>query len=217
MRRGVPRPTIERLVTYYRYLERLVQTGEQEIVSSTQLGNGVGVSAAQVRKDLSYFGEFGYKGVGYDVQNLKNCLERILGFNQSWPIILVGTGNIGRALVNYPGFKLMGLNIVEIFDCSLDKIGNMVGNLTVRSNKEINRVVTEKKIKLAIISVPAQEAQPVAERLVNLGIKAIWNFAPVSLKLPDDVIVYYEDLASSLVSLTYHLAQDDQSIASSSN
>lgn len=204
---GVPQPTIERLVIYYRYLKKLAAHDDDKVISSLDLGHSVGVSAAQVRKDLSYFGEFGCKGVGYNVSNLKKSLEQILGFNRNWPIVLVGAGNIGRALVNYPGFKVMGLNIIAIFDCDLDKIGNRVGGLIVKSNKEIERVIKDKGVELAIIAVPVDEAQGVAEKLVKAGIKAIWNIAPVTLKLPDNVLVYYEDLASSLVTLTYRLSQ----------
>lgn len=203
--KDVPQPTIERLVIYYRYLKKLVAIDEEKVIPSLKLGKSVGVSAAQVRKDLSYFGEFGCKGVGYNVRTLKLCLERILGFNKSWPIILVGAGNLGRALVNYHGFKMMGFHIVEIFDCDLNKIGNRVGGLTVRSTKEIATFVNEKNIKIAVVAVPADEAQIVAEKLVDSGIKAIWNFAPVILKMNKDVIVYYEDMACSLVSLAYRL------------
>lgn len=203
--KGVPQPTIQRLVSYYRYLRKLTKIDEKEVICSKKLGKEVGTSSAQVRKDLSYFGEFGCKGVGYDVQSLKNSLEKILGLEKEWSAILVGAGNLGRALVNYQGFKKMGLNIVGVFDCDLNKIGNRVGDLVVKSDREILSVVEKEKAKIGILAIPDSEAQTVAEQLVEAGIKAIWNFAPIPLRLADDVIIYYEDLASSIVTLIYHL------------
>lgn len=203
--KGVPQPTIQRLVSYYRYLKKLVELDEEKVICSQKLGAAVGTSSAQVRKDLSYFGEFGCKGVGYDIFSLKNSLEKILGLNEGWSAILVGAGNLGRALVNYQGFKKMGLNIVGVFDCDLNKIGNKVGDLVVKSDREIAAVVDKEEAKIAILAIPDSEAQEVAEQLVDAGVKAIWNFAPVPLQLSDGVIVYYEDLASSIVTLIYRL------------
>lgn len=180
--KSVPQPTIERLIVYYRYLEKIAHFDEIEVISSHQLGQSVGASAAKVRKDLSYFGEFGCKGVGYDVKNLKKRLGEILGFNKIWSMILVGTGNLGRALVNYQEFVRMGLHFAGIFDCDLSKIGNRVGELVVKSNHEIKEVVQKREIKIAVMAVPASEAHQVGKSLVDAGIKAIWNFAPVPLK-----------------------------------
>ncbi|ACL69060.1 redox-sensing transcriptional repressor Rex [Halothermothrix orenii] len=199
----VPQATIERLVVYYRYLKKMAERDLEDTISSKTLGDAVGTSAAQVRKDLSYFGEFGCKGVGYDINSLKKCLERILGFNRVREIALVGAGNLGRALVNYQGFKEMGMEIVEVFDCDIDKINNRVGRLTVRSVNEMEKIIRKRNIKTAIIAVPEEEAQGVASSLVKAGVKAIWNFAPVALNLPSEVVIYYEDLASSLVWLIY--------------
>jgi redox-sensing transcriptional repressor len=203
--KGVPQPTIHRLVAYYRCLKRLAENGDETVICSSKLGEDVGTSSAQVRKDLSYFGEFGCKGVGYDIQELKKCLEKILGLNKTWSVILIGAGNLGRALINYQGFKRMGLDIVEVFDYDLDKIGNRVNYMTVKNIKDLEEVVSQRDIKIAVLAIPVDDAQQVAERLVKVGIKAIWNFAPTPLKLPEDVVVYYEDLASSLVTLVYSL------------
>ena len=137
--KGVPQPTLQRLVVYYRYLKKLAEMDEEKVVCSKKMGEDVGTSSAQVRKDLSYFGEFGCKGVGYEISTLMRCLERILGVNKRWKVVLVGAGNLGRALVNYQGFNRLGIEIVEAFDNDLDKIGNRVGALAVKNDKVIYR------------------------------------------------------------------------------
>ncbi|AZO96228.1 redox-sensing transcriptional repressor Rex [Halocella sp. SP3-1] len=204
--KGIPQPTIHRLVAYYRHLKRLAGNNDQTVICSKKLGHDVGTSSAQVRKDLSYFGEFGCKGVGYDIHGLKKSLEVILGLNRSWPVVLIGAGNLGRALINYQEFKKMRLEIVEVFDYDLDKIGNNVGNLVVKNVKNLDSIIS-RGIQIGILAVPVEEAQGVAERLVKVGIKAIWNFAPTPLNLPPDVIIYHEDLSSSLVGLVFYINQ----------
>lgn len=206
--KGVPQPTLQRLVVYYRYLKKLAEMDEEKVVCSKKMGEDVGTSSAQVRKDLSYFGEFGCKGVGYEVSTLMRCLERILGVNKRWKVVLVGAGNLGRALVNYQGFNRLGIEIVEAFDNDLDKIGNRVGKLAVKNDKEMELIIRKNNIKLAILAVPGEEAQQVARRLVAAGIRAIWNFAPELLRLPADIHVYDENLATSLVTLIYKLNQE---------
>lgn len=206
--KGVPQPTLQRLVVYYRYLKKLAEMDEEKVVCSKKMGEDVGTSSAQVRKDLSYFGEFGCKGVGYEISTLMRCLERILGVNKRWKVVLVGAGNLGRALVNYQGFNRLGIEIVEAFDNDLDKIGNRVGALAVKNDKEMEIIIRKNNIKMAILAVPGEEAQQVARRLVAAGIRAIWNFAPEMLRLPADIHVYDENLAISLVTLIYKLNQD---------
>jgi len=201
----VPRPTLERIVNYYRILEKI----DDRVISSKQLGDYFGTKAAQVRKDLSYFGELGCKGVGYRVNDLKRCLSKIIDKSTKVPIVMVGASNLGRAIINYPGFEEMGLNVYGIFDSDLYKIGNKVGNYTVRSNKELVDTIKENNIKLAILTVDAEEAQDLADKIVQAGIKAIWNFTPVSLKVPDYVDVCYEDLTSTIISLLYLVANKD--------
>lgn len=205
--KDVPGPTIRRLILYYRYLEELAKKDPDRKISSVALAKGVGVTATQVRKDLSYFGPLGLKGVGYEVGSLKNRLEKIIGFNRNWEVALVGAGNLGRALVYYQKFKDLGLNIVEVFDCDLNKIGNMINGITVKSTKEMQRIIFERGIKIAVIAVPAEEAQQVAEELVKAGVRAIWNFAPVPLDLDSEIIVISEDLSSGIGSLIYRLKQ----------
>ncbi|MFW5985787.1 MAG: redox-sensing transcriptional repressor Rex [Halanaerobiales bacterium] len=201
----VPQPTIERLITYYRYLEKISVFDEVDYISSLELGKKVGISAANVRKDFSHFGEFGCKGVGYHVDNFKRSIKKILGFDREWPMILVGVGNLGSALVNYRGFRRMGLKFVAAFDCDLNKIGNRIGNLRVRSNKELDDFVQKTGVEMAVLTVPANEAVDVANQLVRSGIRGIWNFAPVpiELNLEEEIIVFSDDISSGLASLMY--------------
>jgi len=210
-RDSIPRATIERLPLYYRSLDKLVTFEEMEVVSSKELGGRLDIPSTQVRKDLSYYGEFGRRGVGYNVKDLKKSIGKILGVHKKWPAVLVGAGNLGRALVNYGGFEKMGLKITEIFDNDLNKIGNKVANITVKSTKKLKSINKFDNIKLGVITVPADAAQQAAELMIDAGIKAIWNFAPTRLYVPEDVAVRNEDLAVGIVSLIYHLSwQEDK-------
>ncbi|MTI59721.1 MAG: redox-sensing transcriptional repressor Rex [Firmicutes bacterium] len=201
----VPGPTIRRLVLYYRFLEEMTKRKEEEVISSALLGDGVGVTAAQVRKDLSYFGKLGCKGVGYDIRGLKKFLEKIIGFDRYWSVALIGAGNLGQALISYKKFCQLGFNIVEVFDNDLSKIGNRVGKLEVKNIKDLSKVISKKGIKIAILTIPVSAAQETAQLLIEVGIKAIWNFAPLPLKVSDDVLVIMEDLSSGIGSLIYNL------------
>lgn len=207
-RNYIPKATIERLPLYYRCLDKMETFEDIEVVSSKELGGKLGIPSTQVRKDLSYYGEFGRRGVGYDVSGLKKSIGKILGVNRIWPAVLVGAGNLGRALVNYEGFVKMGLKITSVLDADLVKIGNKIGEITVESMKELDTIVKEGNIEIGIIAVPASAAQEVANQLVEAGIKSIWNFAPTRLLVPDEVIVRNEDLAVGIVSLIYHLSWD---------
>jgi len=201
----IPKATIERLPLYYRCLEKISAYEEDEVVSSRELGEHLGIPPTQVRKDLSYYGEFGRRGVGYHVEDLKKSLAKILGINKTWPAVLVGAGNLGRALVNYEGFQKMGLQITDVIDSDLDKIGNKVGDITVRSSKDLEEIVKTRQIKIGIIAVPASAAQDVTDLLIAAGIKSIWNFAPTRLVVPEGIIVRNEDLSVGITSLIYHL------------
>lgn len=201
----IPKATIERLPLYYRCLEKLSAYEQDEVVSSRELGERLGIPPTQVRKDLSYYGEFGRRGVGYDIEDLKKSLAKILGINKTWPAVLVGAGNLGRALVNYEGFQKMGLQITDVIDSDLDKIGNKVGDITVRSSKDLEEIVKTRQIKIGIIAVPASAAQDVTDLLIAAGIKSIWNFAPTRLVVPEGIIVRNEDLSVGITSLIYHL------------
>ncbi len=209
-RQNIPKATIERLPLYYRCLDKLVTFEEVEVVSSKDLGGRLGIPSTQVRKDLSYYGEFGRRGVGYNVVELKKSVGKILGVDKLWPAVLVGAGNLGRALVNYSSFEMMGLEISHVFDSDLSKIGNSINNIPVKSTKILEKIVEEEEIKLGVITVPAEAAQEVATEMVEAGIKAIWNFAPTRLYVPEDIVVKNEDLAVGIVSLIYHLSWQEE-------
>ena len=209
-RDSIPKATIERLPLYYRCLDKLAKFENEEVVSSKDLGGRLGIPSTQVRKDLSYYGEFGRRGVGYNVDELKKSVGKILGVNKCWSAVLIGAGNLGRALVNYGGFNKMGMKITNVLDVDLNKIGNKIGSITVQSTKQLDEVVKNNDVKLGIITVPVDAAQDVATQLVEAGVKAIWNFAPTRLYVPDEVVVRNEDLAVGIVSLIYHLSwQED--------
>lgn len=203
---AIPKTTVERLPLYYRCLAKIGKM-DIEVVSSKELGDRIGVPSTQVRKDLSYYGEFGRRGVGYEVKALMKHLERILGLDNYWPIVLVGGGNLGRALVNYEGFRKLGLEIKAVLDTDLSKIGNSIFGITVQSMKNLPEIVSEHNIEMGIIAVPAVFAQEVADQMVDAGIKAIWNFAPTRILVPEDVEVRNEDLSVGIVGLVYHLAR----------
>ncbi len=205
-RSNIPKATIERLPLYYRCLDKLATFEDVKVISSKDLGGRLGIPPTQVRKDLSYYGEFGRRGVGYDVHQLKKSVGEILGVDQNWPAVIIGAGNLGRALVNYGGFMKMGLEITHVLDNDLNKIGNRVGNIIVKSMKNLDEVVQENNIKVGIITVPADVAQNVASQLVEAGVKSLWNFAPARLYVPEDVVVRNEDLAVGIVSLIYYLS-----------
>ena len=205
-RDSIPAATIERLPLYYRCLDKLATFEETDVVSSKDLGGKLGIPSTQVRKDLSYYGEFGRRGVGYNVKELKRSIGKILGVDKKWPAVLIGAGNLGRALINYAGFGKMGLEITDIFDNDLNKIGNRVGPIKVKSVNKLEEIIKEKDVNLAIVTVPADPAQDVVDDLIDYGIKAIWNFSPTRLYVPDDVFVRNEDLAVGIVSLIYHLS-----------
>jgi len=207
---SIPKATVERLPLYYRCLDKLLTFEDIEVVSSKELGGRLGIPSTQVRKDLSYYGEFGRRGVGYDVEELKRSVGKILGVNKKWPAVMIGAGNLGRALVNYEGFGKMGLYIAEVLDADLSKIGNRVGSITVKSMKSLKKVVEEDDIRIGIITVPAKSAQEVANKLVEAGIKAIWNFAPTRLYVPEDIVIRNEDLAVGIVSLIYYLTWSEK-------
>lgn len=206
---AIPKTTVERLPLYYRSLVKLSKL-DVEVISSKELGDRIGVPSTQVRKDLSYYGEFGRRGVGYEVKALLKHLERILGLDNYWPIVLIGAGNLGRALVNYEGFRKLGLEIKAVLDSDLNKIGNSIFGIPVQSMKNLKEVVKESNIEMGIIAVPAVFAQEVANELVTAGVKAIWNFAPSRIIVPDDVEVKNEDLSVGIVGLVYHLARKNK-------
>ena len=196
--------TISRMSRYYRTLGRLIEKKVQT-VSSDEIAEIDGVTSAQVRKDLSFFGTFGKRGLGYNTRDLQNNIGNILGLYKKWNVALVGIGNIGRALVDYEEFRKQGFVIRLLLDNDPEKIGSQVHELPIMPFSESNRLLKENKIQIAIIAVPARFAQSVVDNLVDAGIKAVLNFAPLSLKVPDDVVIKNENMSIELEALSYHL------------
>lgn len=200
----VPEATVTRLSVYSRFLERLVHDGVVTI-SSGEIAEGVGVSPAQVRKDLAYFGEFGTRGVGYNVKDLMHYTMNILGLDRKWPMVMVGAGKLGYALSTYRGFNDRGFTIVGVLDNDLTKIGKKIEHLDVYPIEKLAEIVKKHMVAIGIIAVPAPFAQEVAELMVANDIKAILNFAPVSLNLPENIIIRNVDLSVRLEVLTFNL------------
>ncbi|MDW8105909.1 MAG: redox-sensing transcriptional repressor Rex [Armatimonadota bacterium] len=202
----VPTPTLERLAIYLRVLLDAQEAGIQTL-SSQEIEQHSGISAAQFRKDLSYFGEFGKPGVGYSVPGLIRCIEQILHLDEEQPVLLVGAGNLGAALVNYPNFKAHRLRIAAVFDNNYVKIGRPFGELVIEDIARVKQVNAKIGARLAIIAVPAHAAQEVAEMLVEAGITGILNFAPTVLRVPAHVHVRNVSLLQELAVLSYHAVE----------
>lgn len=201
----VPEATVSRLSIYSRFLERLEKNGVTT-VSSNEIAKGVGVSPAQVRKDLAYFGEFGTRGVGYNVKDLIHYILKILGLTHPWPVVLVGAGNLGTALCAYRGFRDRGFNIVAVFDNDLLKIGKRIQDLEVLPVERVPEVVAEHGVRIGIITVPQSDTQEVADLLVKSGIEALLTFGPAVIQVPEHVVVRNVDLSIKLEILTFNLA-----------
>lgn len=202
-RRRIPEAAVGRLPIYLRILSDLVGEGTTQI-SSDQLAELAGVNAAKVRKDLSYLGTYGTRGVGYDVQYLLYQIQRELGLNQSWPVVIVGAGNLGQALANYAGITERGFHIVGIVDKDESKIGAVVGGVRVRHADELQQIAQSKGVSIGIVATPAPHAQEAADALVRAGIGSILNFAPTVLAVPKGVNVRKVDLALELQILSYY-------------
>lgn len=200
----IPEATVMRLTLYSLYLEQEEMQGVQT-VSSGDIADGVGVSSAQVRKDLAYFGEFGIRGVGYNTSELYQQIKRILGLNREWPVVLVGAGKLGSALALYEGFIKRGFRIVGVFDNDPLRIGTMLGKMPVFPDSQLEEVIRRERVLMGMITVPAAAAQEVAERLVRAGVKAVINFSPRVLSLPGDVAVRHVDFSVYLGMLTFSL------------
>ena len=203
---SISNATIDRLPLYFRTL-RLVQDEGRDIISSEELGRRLGITPEQIRKDLASFGQFGKKGVGYYVNELKRNVGEILGLNNHWNIAIVGLGHLGAALANYQNFVTLGFNLVALFDQDPNVIGTIVNHVKVDDIKHLKAVVKERNIQIGIIAVPAAFAQGVADQLVDAGVKGIWNFAPIKMKVPDTMHIVNEDLSIGLSSLSYHITR----------
>ena len=203
----IPDVVVRRLPIYARTLTYLLNEGAHS-VSSQELGERINVTAAQIRKDLSWFGEFGKQGIGYDVEKLLGHINRILGLTQTWPVVLVGLGYLGQAIARYEGFREKGLNIVALFDSDPTKRGTQMNGLPIRGDEQMSEVVAEFGAKLAIVAVPAEKAQEVVDLLIAAGVRAILNYAPIIVQVPEGIWVRHIDPVSLLHSMTYYLARE---------
>jgi len=201
-RKKVPQIVVQRLPLYLRALFTLE---EGSLITSQELGEMLGISSAQIRKDLSYFGGFGKQGTGYQVGFLREKLREILNVDREWGMVLVGVGDLGHAIARYGGFKREGFHVVAAFDDDPTKIGKRVGGLEIMDVALLPEVVTRMDLRVGIIAVPASNAQEVATAMVTSGIKAILNYAPVALNIPEEVQVYQTDPLVGLQSMTHYL------------
>jgi len=201
--RRIPEATVARLPLYYR---ALLDTVDQHVatVSSERLAELAGVNAAKVRKDLSYLGSYGTRGVGYDVEFLLHQISRELGLTQDWPVAIVGVGNLGHALANYRGFGARGFQVEALVDADPVKVGTKIGDLEVEALDDLPAIVAGRKIAIGIVATPAGAAQEVADRLVDAGVRSILNFAPTVVTVPDGVSLRKVDLAIELQILSFY-------------
>lgn len=202
--RTIPDIVVGRLPIYLRALQSMVQEGRR-VTSSQELGERLGISAAQIRKDLSQFGEFGKQGTGYSIDYLAEQIGQILKVDRVWDVVLVGAGDIGSAIARYQGFENRGFRVAMLFDNDPEKIGAQIGPFAVEDISKMEKAIRQVGIRVAMIATPASAAQFVAERLVAAGIKAILNYAPTSLSVPEGVHVQYIDPVIHLQRMTYYL------------
>lgn len=200
----IPEVVIDRLPVYFRLLTGLQQRGIA-VVSSQELGDALGVTPAQIRKDLSYFGRFGKQGRGYSVDRLAEELRLILGLDRRWKVVLVGVGRLGRAIASYRGFEPQGFDIIATYDVNPEAQSSGIDNLEVRDIARLDDDLTAEAIDIGIVAVPAQEAQAVIDRLVAGGVTAILNYAPIAAQVPPHVEVRQIDPVLALQGMTYHL------------
>lgn len=202
MKKPVPRATVQRLPLY---LQLLDERADQARTSSDELAVLANINAAKVRKDLSYLGSYGTRGVGYEVEQLRFEIRRALGLTRGWSLAIIGVGNLGSALANYRGFSDGGFEIVGLFDSSPKKVGRKISGLVVEHLDHLEEAVAERGIDIGVVAVPASAAQEVADRLSTSGVKSILNFAPTIIQVPAGVEVRKVDLSNELQVLGYHL------------
>lgn len=200
----IPDIIIGRLPIYLRALQRMADKGVQT-TSSQELGERVGISAAQIRKDISQFGEFGKQGTGYRISFLIDKLREIMKIDRIWDVAVVGAGDMGHALARYPGFVNRGFRIAMVFDNDKTKVGQQIGDFVVQDTNGMIEAIKEAGIQVAMLTVPASSAQEVSDMLIKAGVKAILNYAPISLNVPEDVRVQHIDPATHLQRMTYYL------------
>ena len=201
---SIPEVVVARLPVYIQKLNQLVREG-REIVSSQEMAEHLGVSSAQIRKDLSFFGGFGKQGTGYNVINLLESLRNILNLNQIWEVVLVGVGHLGQALLSYQGFSRNGFEIVMAFDNDPKIIGKTFAGIKVIDVNEMQNHICPRGVPIAILTVPAGNAQEMADQLIRCGVKAILNYAPVTLKVPEGIRLANIDPVLSLQTITFYL------------
>jgi len=207
LKKRISESTIHRLSLYYRALS-LLERENFETISSKELANREKLTPAQVRKDLSFFGSFGTRGLGYPVKELKDRMAQILGIDRTWKIALIGVGNIGSALVSYKEFTKQGFQIVKLFDNDQRKIGSNHKGIIVSDMKNLKAELAESKIELIVLAVPATVAQYVVDDVVQAGVKAILNFAPVNLRVPKDVYLRNENMSMELEYLSFAMVNN---------
>lgn len=206
MMNDIPDIVIGRLPIYLRALTQLLNAG-RTVTSSRELGEYLGISSAQIRKDLSHFGGFGKQGTGYNVETLRNKLQEILKVDRTWPMAVVGSGDLGHALAHYRGFESRGFRVAAVFDNSPHKVGEQLNGaeLIVQPMDKLEAIIKERSIQIAMLAVPAEYAQAVTNQLVAAGIRAILNYAPINIIVPEDVQVQYIDPVIELQHMTFYL------------
>lgn len=202
------RPLLERLVYYCHFVQERERLTDAETVSSAQMAAYAGLDESQVRKDLAVIGVKGRPRIGYRTRDVESTVREALGFERSYRAVVVGAGKLGGAIISYPGFAKYGLEIAALIDADPRKTGTVVAGLPVRPLERLGEVVREQKITLGILTVPREAAQEIADRLVCAGVRAIWNFAPTWLNLPEHVHVRHEHLSVGLAELAYHLSRE---------
>lgn len=200
----ISRAVIKRLPRYYRYLGELMQEGIERI-SSSELSARMRITASQIRQDLNNFGGFGQQGYGYNVKYLHTEIGKILGVDRKHNLIIIGAGNLGQAIANYANFEKRGFIIKGMFDINPRLIGLVVRGIEIRGVEDLEQFIVDNNVTMAALTIPKTKAPEIADRLVNAGIKAIWNFAHVDLEVPDDVVVENVHLSESLMQLSYRL------------
>lgn len=201
-KRSISMAVIKRLPKYYRYLREL-DKNDVDRISSKELSEKIGFTASQIRQDLNCFGDFGQQGYGYNVKDLLYQISVILGLNKAYNTVIIGAGNIGQAIANYTTFDKMSFNLKGIFDLNVKLIGLKIRDIEIKDMDELETFLQKEDIDIAIICVPKSRAQGVVDIVTNNGVKAIWNFAPIDLKVADDVIVENVHLSESLMTLSY--------------
>lgn len=206
MDKKISSAVIKRLPRYYRYLGELLDNGVERI-SSNDLSNSMHVTASQIRQDLNNFGGFGQQGYGYNVQFLHDEIGRILGLTIEHNVILIGVGNLGQAIANYVKFENLPFKMIGLFDCDPQKIGKIVSGIPIRMVDELDEFVSEHRVDIAALTLPKENAIPIAKKLISLDVKAFWNFAHVDIELPRGAVVENVHLSDTLMQLSYNIEQ----------